>query len=135
MGTTGKIQFVDLAASDLEVNDKDSLPENETLAPTESVLAGIEKDSNEWKYKNESLSTLLEVATARSEFSRMVPYRNSTLTHLLQDNFTSDTKFMLLSTVSTDAKNIHATASALRFAALMRKINIGTATRHTISLA
>lgn len=135
MGTTGKIQFVDLAASDLEVNDKDSLPENETSAPTESVLAGIEKDSNEWKYKNESLSTLLEVATARSEFSRMVPYRNSTLTHLLQDNFTSDTKFMLLSTVSTDAKNIHATASALRFAALMRKINIGTATRHTISLA
>ena len=135
IGTSGKIQFVDLASSDLQACYVDSDADAEPFCtPTDGVLSGVGNNS-QWKYANKSLETLLDVVTARSQFSRSVPYRNSTLTHLLRDSFTSDTKFLFLASVSTDAEDLQNTASALRFASMMRKVNVGIATKHTVSLA
>ena len=138
IGTSGRIQFVDLASSDLQACYVDSnVDADVTETPNTSsdgVLSGVGNNS-QWKYANKSLETLLDVVTARSQFSRSVPYRNSTLTHLLRDSFTSDTKFLFLTSVSTDAEDLQNTASALRFASLMRKVNVGIATKHTVSLA
>jgi kinesin family protein C2/C3 len=138
LGTSGRIQFVDLASSDLKAcyieSDADADAIETINTPSDSVLSGVGNNS-QWKYANKSLETLLDVVTARSQFSRSVPYRNSTLTHLLRDSFTSDTKFLFITSVSTDAEDLQNTASALRFASLMRKVNVGIATKHTVSLA
>lgn len=138
IGTSGRIQFVDLASSDLQAcyadSDVDSDVAETPKTSSDGVLSGVGNNS-QWRYANKSLETLLDVATARSQFSRSVPYRNSTLTHLLRDSFTSDTKFLFLTSVSTDAEDLQNTASALRFASLMRKVNVGIATKHTVSLA
>lgn len=137
IGTSGRIQFVDLASSDLQACYVDSdadADDAETTKNPDGVLSGVGNNS-QWRYANKSLETLLSVVTARSQFSRSVPYRNSTLTHLLRDSFTSDTKFLFLTSVSTDAEDLQNTASALRFASLMRKVNVGIATKHTVSLA
>jgi len=134
IGTSGRIQFVDLASSDLETKQGAGVANDANPTPMEGVLSGV-GNTSEWKYTNKSLSTLLEVVTARSQFSRSVPYRNSTVTHLLRDSFTSDTKFLFLANISTDPEDLQNTASALRFASLMRSVNIGMATKHTVSLA
>ena len=138
IGTSGRIQFVDLASSDLQACyvDSDAVADEAETAktPSDGVLCGVGNNS-QWKFANKSLETLLDVVKARSQFSRSVPYRNSTLTHLLRDSFTSDTKFLFLTSVSTDAEDLQNTASALRFASLMRKVNVGIATKHTVSLA
>ena len=138
IGTSGRIQFVDLASSDLQAcyvdSDADADDAETAKTPSDGVLCGVGNNS-QWKFANKSLETLLDVVKARSQFSRSVPYRNSTLTHLLRDSFTSDTKFLFLTSVSTDAEDLQNTASALRFASLMRKVNVGIATKHTVSLA
>ena len=134
IGTSGKIQFVDLASSDVEVSRRNSISSAGNPTPIDEVLSGV-GDKSELKFTNASLSTLLEVVAARSQFSRNVPYRDSTLTHLLRDSLTADTKFLFLANISTDTQDIQHTASALRFASLIRKVNIGSATKHTVSLA
>uniref|UniRef100_A0A7S4IAA4 Kinesin motor domain-containing protein n=1 Tax=Odontella aurita TaxID=265563 RepID=A0A7S4IAA4_9STRA len=142
VGTVGKIQFADLASADLvpkrtpsgTSGSKSSQSAKQT--PMESVLSGIgNNDGTEWKFVNRSLGTLLDVVSARCQFSRSVPYRNSTITHLLRDSLTSDTKVLLLLCVSDDAEDLQETASALRFASQMRRVSIGKATKHTVSLA
>jgi kinesin family protein C2/C3 len=128
-GSIGRIQFVDLAGADL-------VPRRggKQVAPSapDSLLSGV-GNTNEWKYKNRSLETLNEVVTARSQFVRSVPYRNSTLTHLLRDSLEADTKVLLLACVSSDPKDMQETASTLRFASRMRRVTIGKATKHTVS--
>jgi kinesin family protein C2/C3 len=128
-GSVGRIQFVDLAGADL-------IPRRggKQVAPStpDSLVSGV-GNANEWKYKNRSLETLNEVVTARSQFVRSVPYRNSTLTHLLRDSLEADTKVLLLACVSSDPKDMQETASTLRFASRMRRVTIGKATKHTVS--
>jgi len=119
----GRIQFVDLAASDLAPRSG-KLP-SPSRANRDSV--------NTVSYQNRALETLNEVVAARCEFNRSVPYRNSTLTHLLRDSLESDTKVILLACVSSEPSEIEATAETLRFASRMRRLNIGKATRHVVS--
>ena len=121
-GTAGKLQFVDLAGADLltrqDVNEADNVPKT---------------SSSEFKFVHRSLDILGEVADARAQFVRTVPYRNATLTHLLRDSLESDTKVILLTCISPDAKDFQETTQALRFAQRMRQVNIGKATKHTIT--
>ena len=133
VGTLGKVQFVDLAASDV-IPRRSSLSYRRSTTPTDNILAPI-GNSNEWKYANRSIAQLADVVNARYQYSRSVPYRNSTLTHLLQDSLESDTKVLLLACISSDAKDLQNTANTLRFAAKMKKIMIGKATKHTMSFA
>jgi kinesin family protein C2/C3 len=130
IGSVGKINFVDLAGADLTTK-RPPIGAKTKPAPPDPVLAGV-GNNNEWKYVNKSLATLCEVVNARCQFNRSVPYRNSTLTHLLRDSLEADTKVLLLVCVSSDPKDVQETVSALRFASKMRRVNIGKATKHTL---
>lgn len=126
IGTIGKIQFVDLASVDVEerVNDRKSLNPN--------LLAASSPD-NEFRFSNRSLQILNELVQVKAQFEQVLPYRNSTLTHLLQDSFEGDTKVMFLNCVSTNALDLAKTEATLVFASLLRRLSVGNATKHTFS--
>jgi kinesin family protein C2/C3 len=133
VGTTGKIQFVDLASSDVIPNAPKRSGSKKVSTP-EAMLPGF-GNNQEWKCANRSLTTLSEVVNARSQFQRSVPYRNSTITHLLSDSLESDTKVVMVACVSSDPQDLQETACTLKFAQKMRKVAIGKATKHTLSHA
>lgn len=135
VGTIGKVKFVDLAASDV-VPRRGSISSKSKSTPTDNTLAQVGNNSHEcWKYANKSITQFTDVINARYQFSRSVPYRNCTLTHLLQDSLESDTKVLLLACISSDAKDLQNSANTMRFAAKMKKIVVGKATKHTLSFA
>jgi len=129
-GTVGKIQFVDLAGSDV-VPRRGSSSNKSKPTTTDDILAPLEKNK-EYKFANKSITHLLDVINARHQFSRVVPYRHSTLTHLLRDSLTADTRVLLLLCVSSDSKDLQETANSMRFGSKMRKVVIGKATRHFV---
>lgn len=126
-GTQGKIQFVDFAASDIA---KERVPANARRCSNNDILSSVGPDL---KFKNKSITILGDVIQARSQFQRTVPYRNSTITHLLSDSLEADTKVVMIACVSSDIEDIEETACTLKFAARMRKVIVGKATTHSIS--
>ena len=133
MGSVGKIKFVDLAGADLVQRRTGSTPDPMQCPTPDSNAGKGGTSNNDWKYSNRSLATLNDVVNCRSQYMRSVPYRNSTLTHLLRDNLEADTKVLLLLCVSAHPKDLQETACALRFAAGMRRVTIGKATKHSIT--
>jgi kinesin family protein C2/C3 len=127
-GSLGKLQFVDLASSDLVPRQQSTTAKS----TDDSVLANVPFNSD-WRLANRSLETLHEVVEARAQFSRSVPYRNSTVTHLLRDFLEADAKVFLFACVSSDPEDQRETISTLRFASRMRQVHVGKATKHTIS--
>lgn len=101
-GTVGRLTLVDLASADL----------------TEGRLP-------------QSLEMLSQVVHARNQFTRSVPYRNSTLTHLLQDTLEADTKVLL---VACTGNKLPETRATLDFCSEMRKVHVGKATKHILSI-
>jgi len=126
VGTHGKIQFVEFAGADL-VRQRSSKIRSTRMNDVLSPIGNIDG----WKYVNKSLSTLLEVVSAREQFEHDVPHRNSTVTHLLQDALEGDTKVMMIVCISSGLEEIQESGSALRFATKMKKVNIGRATKHS----
>ena len=126
VSTVGKIQFVDLASSNV-VARRSSFKKGST---PESVGEGS-GIGTEVKYTNRSMAALSEVMTARSQFQRSVPYRNATITHLLSDSLEGDAKVVLVTCISSDLQDLQETACALKFAQIARKVVIGKATKHT----
>jgi kinesin family member C2/C3 len=138
MGIIGKLKFVDLAGADLvqrrSTDPKLCLtPESNVDKCGGSVISSSNNNNSDWKYSNRSLATLNDVVNCRSQFMRTVPYRNSTLTHLLRDNLEADTKVLLLLCVSANPRDLQETACALRFASGMRRVTIGKATKHSLN--
>jgi kinesin family protein C2/C3 len=134
VATSGKIQFVDLASSDV-VPKRATVASSSKKVPTatpDPMLAGV-GNNQEWKFNNRSLATLAEVVGARSQYQRSVPYRNSTITHLLSDSLEADTKVVLVACVSSDLKDLQETACTLKFTQKLRKVVIGKATKHTLT--
>ena len=130
-GSFGKLQFVDFASADLAPSSgADSKPPSPVREG--NILKSISSDE-ELRFTDRSLEKLSEVVSARAEYSHSVPYRNSTLTHLIRDCLEADTKVILLACLSMDPRDIEETASTLRFASKMRKVIIGKATQHTLS--
>lgn len=123
VGTEGKLQFVDMAASDI-LNSAAKL--NEELDVTNRI------EGEDSQFVNRSIDAFNEVVQARCQFDRSVPYRNSTLTHLLRDSLEADTKVLLLCCINSDEANLPNTVSSLRFASRMQKVSIGKATKHVI---
>lgn len=128
VGTAGKIQFVDLAASN--VTPRRSSKSKAT--GVDNILAPLGND-NDWKFANKSISAFADVVEARVNFSRNVPYRNSSLTHVLRDAIEADTKTVLLACVRSESDNLQDTANSLRFASKIRKVVIGKATKRHIA--
>jgi kinesin family protein C2/C3 len=113
VGTEGRLQFVDMAASN--------------ILPTSSENRG-----RVVKFSNKSIDAFNDVVDARCQFDRSVPYRNSTLTHLLRDSLEADAKVLLLCCVSSDEADMDNTLGALRFASRIQSVSVGKATKHII---
>lgn len=126
VGTEGRLQFVDMAASDLAQNVSSS----SSRVVKDNTSFDVEEEEEEIQFANKSIDAFSEVINARCQFDRSVPYRNSTLTHLLRDSLEADTKVLLLCCISSDEADLADTIGALRFASRMQKVSIGKATKH-----
>jgi len=123
VGTEGKLQFVDMASSDVVRGAKKAREDREG-----AVQAVAEEDDTQ--FGNKSIDAFNDVVNARIQFDRSVPYRNATLTHLLRDSLEADTKVLLMCCVSSEQAHVADTMGALRFASRMQKVSIGKATKH-----
>ena len=64
-----------------------------------------------------------------------VPYRNSKLTHLLQDSLSGDSKVLMIVTASPGASSVTESISSLNFASRCRATALGKATRQGSSFS
>ncbi|GKT24111.1 Kinesin-like protein KLP1 [Aduncisulcus paluster] len=95
-----KLNLVDLAGS-----------ERVSKTGSEGVIL---KEAN---YINKSLSFLEQVVVALSDAKRThIPYRQSKLTHFLQDSLGGNSKTTMVANISCIAPHLHETLSTLRFA-------------------
>lgn len=112
--TNGKLTLVDLAGSE-------RIARSEATGERLIEAAAI----------NKSLSALGQVFSAIAASSPHVPYRNSKLTHLLQDSLGGDSKTCMFVNASPLNINLSETHSTLSFGKQIRSIELGPAKKHT----
>lgn len=95
----GKLNLVDLAGS-------------ERLDKSGAVGQALKEAQN----INKSLSALGDVIAARAQKAAHIPFRNSTLTYLLQDSLSQDSKTLMIVCVSPVLYNAEETFCSLNFA-------------------
>lgn len=116
--TVGKLTLVDLAGS-------------ERVSKTEAIGERLVEAAA----INKSLAALAHVFKALSTDSPHIPYRNSKLTHVLQDSLGGDSKTCIFINVSPLQDNIAETLCTLGFGAGVRKIELGPATKQISGIA
>ncbi|MGA1355045.1 MAG: hypothetical protein ACO32I_09775, partial [Candidatus Limnocylindrus sp.] len=114
--TRSKIHLVDLAGSE---RVRKSGAEGQSLKEAQSI--------------NRSLSALGDVIHARLAKAAHVPFRNSTLTYLLQDSLSGDSKVLMIVCVSPSLGNAEESSCTLQFAARVRKVELGKATKQVVA--
>ncbi|KAL4595477.1 hypothetical protein ACB092_12G093900 [Castanea dentata] len=108
--TKSKLWLVDLAGS-------------ERLAKTEVQGDRLKEAQN----INRSLSALGDVISALASKSCHIPFRNSKLTHLLQDSLGGDSKTLMFVQISPSEQDLGETLSSLNFATRVRGVELGPA--------
>jgi kinesin family protein C2/C3 len=109
----GKLTLVDLAGSE-RVSKTDA--SGERLVEAAAI--------------NKSLTALGQVFKALATGAPHVPYRNSKLTHVLQDSLGGDSKTCVFVNVSPLASNLAESICTLRFGQNIRKIELGPASKN-----
>ncbi|XP_068656130.1 kinesin-like protein KIN-14R [Aristolochia californica] len=108
--TRSKLWLVDLAGS-------------ERIAKTEVQGDRLKEAQN----INRSLSALGDVISALSNKNSHIPFRNSKLTHLLQDSLGGDSKTLMFVQMSPNENDLSETLCSLNFASRVRGIELGPA--------
>lgn len=82
---------------------------------------------------NKSLAALGNVMEALDRKASHIPYRDSKLTHLLQDSLGGNSRTMMVVATSPQDHSYDETVHALQFATRVRRIQIGAAQRNVTS--
>jgi kinesin family protein C2/C3 len=101
------------------------------LAGSENAHSNATHVMAETRSINKSLCALNDVLSSLSHGKAHIPYRNSKLTHYLQDSIGGDSKMVLLLCVDPSSKNIKETVYSLNYGALARQIKREQAKKHT----
>lgn len=101
-----KINFVDLAGSEKYTSLSDEVNERKLEA----------------RHINKSLSTLQSVILGITGKKSHIPFRDSVLTRFLKDSLIGNVKTAMISTLSTNRKNLSETVSTCRFAESVARV-------------